>query len=66
MWEWIIGAYAAYSAILAWRLVSVVVHSDDEQHRRSAIRMFTTVWGSSSLASGLVAAAVKLHEIGAL
>jgi hypothetical protein len=66
MWELFLAGYAAFSAVLAWRLVNVVVHSPDDAHRQSAIRMFTTVWSSASLAAGLVAAVVKLHEIGAL
>ena len=66
MLAWLFVGYALFSAALAWRLVSVVVHSTDAEHRRSAVTALTMVWGSGSIGAGMLALAIRLHELGAL
>lgn len=63
---WVLVWYACFSAVLAWRLVSVVVTSRDAEHRRSAIAALAMVWGSGSVGAGALAMTVKLHELGVL
>jgi len=66
MLGWLIAGYAVLSAILGWRLVSVVATSADEKHRADAIRMFGHIWGGSALGMGLIAGLVRLYELGLL
>jgi hypothetical protein len=62
----VLVAYGLFSALLAWRLVNVVVSSTDADHRRSAVTALTMVWGSGSIGAGMLAVAIRLHELGAL
>lgn len=66
MLVWVLLGYALFSAVLAWRLVGVVVSSGDGEHRRSAIAALTVVWGSGSIGAGALALTVRLHELGVL
>jgi hypothetical protein len=62
----VLAGYGLFSALLAWRLVNVVVSSTDADHRRSAVTALAMVWGSGSIGAGMLAVAIRLHELGAL
>lgn len=65
MLPWVLVGYAVFVAMLAWRLVNVVVNSADAEHRRSAVRALTIVWGSGSISAGMLVWMIRLHELGA-
>jgi len=66
MLGWLIGGYAVVSAVLGWRLVGVVVNCADADQRKDAIKMFGYTWGGGTVGTGLIAGAVRLHELGLL
>jgi len=54
------------SAVLSWRLITVVTTSTDPVQRTDAIKMFGYIWGGGTLGTGLVSGMVKLYELGVL
>ncbi|MFE2758155.1 hypothetical protein ACFXGA_39775 [Actinosynnema sp. NPDC059335] len=62
----IVVGYAVFSAILGWRLVTVVTTSADAKRRADAIRMFGYVWGSGTLGAGLVGVVAIMYRLGML
>jgi len=66
MWAWFFGGYAVFSAMLAWRATGVAIHCQDAQQRKDAFKVLVVVWGSGTVGSGVLGAAMKLHELGVL
>ncbi len=63
MWQPLLVGLAA-SAVMSWRLITVVVISTDEVHRRDAIRLCGYIWTGGTAGTGAVTALIKAHELG--
>jgi hypothetical protein len=67
MWVLLFTIGFVASAVLSWRLITVVVTKDtDENHRSDAIRMFGYLWGYGTIGTGLMSCMVRLFEAGLL
>jgi len=64
MWVLVIVFGFAISALMSWRLVTVVTTSVDVQQRADAIRMFGFIWSGGTVSTSLVSGAVRLYELG--
>ena len=66
MWMWVIVFGVATSAVMSWRLVTVITTSGDKQQRQDAIRMFGFIWSGGAVSTSVVSGAVRLYELGVL
>jgi len=59
----ILVAYVVFSAVLAWRLVNVIVHSTDAAHRQAAIATLGKVWGTGTVCSAIVLTLTQIYQL---
>jgi hypothetical protein len=66
MWTWFLIGYAVFVAILCAYATHVALSNSDKQRRADALKVLKLIWGTATGAGGLLAAAIKLHELGVL
>lgn len=66
MWAWLIGGYAVVVVVLVVYAAHVTLSCTDAGRRADAYKVLKLIWGTATGAGGIVATAVKLHELGLL
>jgi hypothetical protein len=65
-WAWFFGGYAIFVASLTGYAAHVALSCADSERRADAYKVLKLIWGTATGASGVVAVAVRVHEVGIL
>ncbi len=66
MWHLFFIAFAIFNSVLIGYAAHVALSSQDRQQRKDAFKVLRLIWTTATGASGVVAVAIRLHELGLL
>ena len=66
MWLWFFSGYAVFNGVLVSYATHVALSGKDQQQRRDAFKVLKLIWTTATGTGGLVAIAIRLHDLGVL
>lgn len=65
-WAWFFCGYAVFVALLLGYATHIALSGSESERRRDGYKVLKLTWSTATGVSGVVAASVRLHEIGIL